>query len=108
MTNTEHSVSENPYRSPSTGGASPRTRSTRWLVWSGAVCLGLASLCLSLTVVGMIVSFHTIAQSSTTPKPADLAHGISIALVPTVAGMPLGIVGVGLLIAGLIIRRPVE
>ncbi|HUT95587.1 MAG TPA: MotA/TolQ/ExbB proton channel family protein [Thermoguttaceae bacterium] len=100
-------MSENPYRSPSTGGASPRTRSTRWLVWSGAVCLGLASLCLSLTVVGMIVSFHTIAQSQT-PNPADLAHGIRMSMLATVAGMPLGIVGVGLLIAGLIIRRPVE
>lgn len=101
-------MSENPYRSPSTGGASPRTRSTRWLVWSGIACLGLALLCLVSTVVGMVVSFHTIAHSTTTPAPADLAHGIRISMLATVAGLPLGIVGIALLIAGLIIRRPVE
>lgn len=101
-------MAENPYRSPSTGDPPRRTQSTRWLVWSGIVCLGLASLCLSLTVVGMIMSFDTIARSATTPKPADLAHGISTSLLPMVAGMPLGIVGLALLIAGLLIRRPVK
>ena len=101
-------MTDNPYRSPRTGGASPRTRSTRWLVWSGIACLGLALLGLAFTVVGMIASFHTIAQSSTTPKPSDLAHGITISLFATVATMPVGIVGIVLLIAGLLIRRPVE
>jgi len=101
-------MTENPYRSPRTVGPSPKTRSTRWLVWSGLVCLGLALLGVAFTIAGMIFSFHTIAHSSTTPKPSDLAHEITISLVATVATMPLGIVGIVLLIVGLLIRRPVE
>ena len=70
-------VSENPYESPSAASPPPRTRSTRWLVWSGVACLGLA-------------------------------EGISLGTIPSFAAVNLGLIGTVLLIAGLVIRRPVK
>ena len=101
-------MSDNAYDSPSAASPPPRTQSTRGLVWSGAVCLGLAGLCLILRVVGILYGFWRIAESTTTPTPADLASGIRLAMIPSFAAVPLGLIGLGLLIAGLIIRRPVE
>jgi biopolymer transport protein ExbB len=43
------------------------------------------------TVDGMIASFQTIATSPTTPKPAELASGISTALVTTLIGLLIAI-----------------
>lgn len=43
------------------------------------------------TVDGMIASFQVIARSTTQPKPADLAKGISTALVTTLVGLWLAI-----------------
>jgi biopolymer transport protein ExbB len=43
------------------------------------------------TVSGMISSFQTIAQSTTAPKPAELAQGISQALFTTLEGLAIAI-----------------
>ncbi len=43
------------------------------------------------TVDGMVASFQVIARSSTTPKPSELAQGISMALVTTLVGLWLAI-----------------
>lgn len=43
------------------------------------------------TVDGMISSFRTIEQSGTTPDPAELAGGISTALITTIVGLWLAI-----------------
>lgn len=43
------------------------------------------------TVVGMVDSFRTIAGSATTPKPAELAEGISKALFTTLLGLAIAI-----------------
>ena len=43
------------------------------------------------TVWGMIDSFQTIAQSTTSPKPAELADGISTALFTTLEGLTVAI-----------------
>jgi len=43
------------------------------------------------TVDGMIRSFMVIAQATTAPKPAELAAGISTALVTTLIGLFLAI-----------------
>jgi biopolymer transport protein ExbB len=43
------------------------------------------------TVVGMVDSFRTIADSPTTPKPAELAEGISTALFTTLIGLAIAI-----------------
>ncbi len=43
------------------------------------------------TVNGMVASFQVIARSSTTPKPSQLAQGISMALVTTLVGLWLAI-----------------
>lgn len=43
------------------------------------------------TVHGMIIAFNTIANAVGTPKPSELATGISTALVTTLAGLLLAI-----------------
>jgi biopolymer transport protein ExbB len=43
------------------------------------------------TVSGMIATFRVIANSSTTPKPAELAEGISSALFTTLEGLTVAI-----------------
>ena len=43
------------------------------------------------TVQGMIASFNVIATSPTTPKPSELAQGISTALFTTMVGLAIAI-----------------
>ena len=43
------------------------------------------------TVQGMIASFQVIATGGATPKPADLAGGISTALFTTLVGLAVAI-----------------
>ncbi len=43
------------------------------------------------TVDGMVQSFSVIASSVTTPKPSELAEGITIALMTTLVGLVLAI-----------------
>jgi biopolymer transport protein ExbB len=47
------------------------------------------------TVDGMILSFNEIATSPVTPKPSELAEGISTALVTTLVGLLLAIPAIG-------------
>jgi len=101
-------MDSNPYQAGHASVAAPRTRATRWMVWTGAVALVLAAVCLIATVVGMMWSFDAIATSSSTPKPSDLANGISNALLPSIAAAPLALVGFVLLLLGLVRRRPVS
>jgi biopolymer transport protein ExbB len=56
------------------------------LIGSVAPMLGLLG-----TVQGMIESFSVIAGSETSPKPKDLAAGISTAMVTTLAGLIVSI-----------------
>jgi len=46
------------------------------------------------TVWGMVKSFMEIAASTTSPKPAKLAEGISTALITTLIGLVIAIVAV--------------
>ena len=54
------------------------------------------------TVYGMIASFRVIANSETSPKPADLAEGISTALFTTLEGL---IVAIPALVFYLVLRN---
>jgi biopolymer transport protein ExbB len=56
------------------------------LIGSVAPMLGLMG-----TVQGMINSFSTIAQSVTSPKPSELAGGISTALFTTLIGLGIAV-----------------
>ncbi len=56
------------------------------LIGSVAPMLGLMG-----TVQGMIASFSTIAQSVTSPKPSELADGISTALFTTLIGLGIAV-----------------
>ena len=102
----ETSMNHNPYEPGNATGAEPRTRATRWMVWAGACSLSLAVFCLVATVVGMMWSFNEIATSTTTPKPSDLATGISYAMIPSIAAAPLALFGVAFLILGFVRRQP--
>jgi biopolymer transport protein ExbB len=48
------------------------------------------------TVDGMVASFQVIAQSTTQPKPSELAQGISQALITTLVGLWLAIPAIAL------------
>lgn len=48
------------------------------------------------TVQGMIASFSVIARSPTTPKPSELAAGISTALFTTLVGLFIAIPAIAL------------
>ena len=99
-------VTVNPYE-PGTVTTTPnKTRSTRWLVWSGVALLSLAALCLVATIIGMMWSFESVANSSSTPAPYSLARGISYASLPSIGIVPLGVLGIVLLIAGFLVRQP--
>jgi hypothetical protein len=65
-------------------------------------------MCGLLTLAGMIISFRDVAQASSTPGAKDLAEGISLSLIPAFGVLPFGLVGIGLLIIGLAIRRPIQ
>jgi len=56
------------------------------LIGSVAPMVGLLG-----TVDGMVQSFMVIANSSTTPKPSELADGISTALITTLVGLWIAI-----------------
>ena len=101
-------MSKNPYQPGTALNAVQKTRVTHWLVWSGIAALSLAALCLVATVVGMTLAFDSVSNSPTAPTPTELANGISIATGPSVAAAPLGLLGIVLVIAGLIRRRPVS
>ncbi len=100
-------MDDNPYTS-SAVRSKPRTRSARWLIWTGCVALAIAALCLAATIVGMVWSYESVADLSTTPKPSDLARGIGIATIPSIAVIPLGLFGIVMLILGFAWREPVE
>lgn len=48
------------------------------------------------TVDGMVASFMVIANSTSAPKPSELAAGISTALITTLVGLVLAIPAIGL------------
>ena len=101
---TSETENPNPYQASEASIAATRTRATRWMIWAGVVALVLAFLCLVATVLGMVWSFQAIATASSTPAPTDLARGISNALIPSIAAVPLGIIGIVFLIFGFVRR----
>lgn len=47
------------------------------------------------TVDGMVAAFSLIANSPSTPKPSELAEGISTALITTLVGLVIAIPALG-------------
>ena len=101
-------MNDNPYESPVTAGTPQKTRGIRWALWSGIACLVMAAICTVLAVAWMIASFQTVAQASSTPKPEDVAVGISITVIPAYGIVLFGLVGIILVIVGIVVRRPIE
>jgi len=54
----------------------------------------------------MTAAFDRIATSQTAPRPSDLAQGISLAAIPGYFVLPLAILGIVLIVAGLLLRSP--
>ena len=99
-------MNHNPYQPGNATSAEPRTNPTRWMIWAGVGSLLLAVVCLVATVIGMMWSFNEIASSTTTPKPSDLATGISYAMIPSIVAAPLALFGITFLIFGFVRRQP--
>jgi hypothetical protein len=101
-------MTDNPYASDfTTSDTTPKTRANRRLVWSGVACIVVAVLCPLVTIVSMMVSFNSIDNSSGTQRPADLAESAALAVIPSYAALPFGILGIVLVVVGLNVRRPV-
>ena len=71
----------------------------------GAPCLGII-----FTVIGMVGAFHTLGQNGIS-DPAILAGSIGKALVATWAGVLIGILGLPIILAAVVLhfiakRRP--
>lgn len=100
-------MSQNPYEVGTATSHAQRTRPTRWMIVTGCICLGLAVLSLIATVVVMMWSFELVAKTNAASAPYDLANGISFAMIPSVAAVPLGLVGILFLVLGFVRRRSV-
>jgi serine/threonine protein kinase len=98
------SVTENPYESANASSFAPKTRATRWLIWPGVGSMTLAAACVVIVVFRMVLAFDSSASSSATA----LSEAISLAILPSIAAVPLGILGIVLLIAGFVVRQPVR
>ena len=57
------------------------------LSYVGLIAAVAPSVGLLGTVDGMVASFSVIANSASTPKPSELAKGISMALITTMVGL---------------------
>lgn len=56
-------------------------------------------------LVGMLRTYNSVARFGSTPKPSDLAQGINVASILSIAIVPLLILGCMLILAGLLIRQ---
>lgn len=71
-----------------------------WMRIAGFGAIGCAGLCVVATGIGMLWSYRNISNATVAPKPSDLANGISNALIPSLAVIPLVVVGAALLFLG--------
>ena len=101
-------MAENPYESSVPETSAPKTRATRWLVWSGVTSLILAFTCAAITTVEMTAAVNSMAGSTTPPTPSELAKGVNTALIPSMAAVPLGVLGIVLFVAGFVVRQTVD
>jgi hypothetical protein len=62
-------------------------------------------MCVLATVGAMMWSFDTISRAAPPITPADLSSKIKSSLLFGVPAVPLGIVGVSLIIYGLVFRK---
>ena len=89
-----------PYTHPNTeispSDSSPRARG-RWIARIGVAFFTGPILGLIGTVIGMISAFSTLAENSSA-APEDLADDISVALISTMIGTIIGLLGVILIL----------
>lgn len=104
---TSETAFTNPYQAVDAPSASRRTRGIRWMIWTGAVALSLAILCLFAAFFWLMQPFQAIETASPATNASDLAFDISLALVPLVFAGLFMIVGIVLLILGFVLRQPV-
>jgi hypothetical protein len=69
-----------------------------------ALLLPLAGLLCFLLALVLVASYQVIAASATTPKPSDVAAGISTALLAPLVGMMLMVPGYATAAIGAFIR----
>lgn len=94
----------NPYEPSNLAEEPAKTRPTRWLLWIGTACLSVAST-LAAVIYLAVSGFETIAESTTTPSPQDLAPSAHVGVGAFLLTIVLGLVGFLLIVAGLSIRQ---
>jgi hypothetical protein len=78
-----------------------------WLIGLGIVLLVVPLVTTVVGVLGFVSTFESIATSPTQPKPSDLASGIRLPFILVIGGGLAGMIGVVLIVAGVIVRRPI-
>lgn len=96
---------DNPYAPAKATASSPAYRRWNVLASSGVSCIVLAMGCAAASVAMMIHSFDAIATSSSTPEASEITEAISTSLIPAYAIVPLGLVGLVLIVVGSLPRR---
>ncbi|MCH9653835.1 MAG: MotA/TolQ/ExbB proton channel family protein [Planctomycetes bacterium] len=83
------------------------TKSKKFWGWvaavSGIMVVASPFLGIAGTVVGMLRTFEGIGQQADKPVPADLADGISVALLTTAWGLVISSIAVPVFVVALII-----
>lgn len=90
---------------PGSDAAEVRRKRTFWL-WAIGISLAVLVIAplagLIGTVAGMFGAYQEVAQSAVSPKPADLADGISSALGTTLGGAAVAAVALLVLIGSIV------
>ncbi len=73
-----------------------------WQLKAGIALLVASGVCVSITLAILTDSYSSLAYSSTSPKPSELAEGIANAMRYSIPAAPLGIAGAVLLAFGLL------
>ncbi len=98
---------QNPYECNRVHYSAASAKTSRWMTWAGLIALILAGLCPVATVLGMMWSVSSIETSSSTPQPSELASDINKSIIPLYGAVPLTLIGISLLAAGLVRRNSV-
>ena len=100
-------MNSNPHQLGTTASAETKAQPTAWMVCTGIAMLLLAGLCLATTVFGLMWSFDIVATSSSTTETTVLANGITLLVIPLLAGAPLAVIVVKHIFLGLTLRQSV-
>ena len=102
---------ENPYHSPVDAASTEKKQRIRRvrLIWAGLALLAMSLTCFLGSIVFWILADQNAMNPGTTTSPEDLAQDLAqrakVFYLPFAAVLPLGILGLVLLLVGIMSRR---